>query len=199
MADDPLARAGMAGLLADQPDCLVVGQVPSEAAEAGTIGAYRPDVLLWDLGWDPLVALEGLNELATSLPLVVLLNDRAHAGLAWAAGARGLLPRDSGAESLRAALIAVAEGLAVVDPEWAAALLPAGEEAPVTPAGELTRREREVLQLLAEGLPNKTIASRLNISEHTVKFHVNAVMGKLGAQSRTDAVVRGTRAGFILL
>jgi DNA-binding NarL/FixJ family response regulator len=63
----------------------------------------------------------------------------------------------------------------------------------------LTPREREVLQLLAEGLPNKTIASRLNISEHTVKFHVNAIMTKLGAQSRTDAVMRATRSGLILL
>ena len=57
----------------------------------------------------------------------------------------------------------------------------------------------EVLALLAEGLPNKTIAHRLNISEHTVKFHVNAIMGKLGAQSRTEAVVRATRLGLILL
>ena len=199
VADDPLVRAGLAGLLAEQPGCQVVGQVPSEAAEAGIIVAFRPDVLLWDLGWDPQTSLEHLSELAAPQPLLVLLNDQAHAREAWAAGARGLLPRDSSAESLRAALMAVAEGLAVVDPEWAGALLPAGEEAPVSPLGELTRREREVLQLLAEGLPNKTIASRLSISEHTVKFHVNAIMGKLGAQSRTDAVVRGTRAGFILL
>jgi len=63
----------------------------------------------------------------------------------------------------------------------------------------LTPREQEVLQLLAEGLPNKAIASQLSISEHTVKFHVNAIMGKLGAQSRTEAVTRATRAGLILL
>jgi DNA-binding NarL/FixJ family response regulator len=57
----------------------------------------------------------------------------------------------------------------------------------------------EVLRLLAEGLPNKAIAHRLGISEHTVKFHVNALLGKLGAQSRTEAVVRATRLGLILL
>jgi len=200
VAEDPLARAGLAVLLADQPGCLVVGQVASGAAEEDNLDAYRPDVLLWDLGWDPTAALERLSELAAPLPrLVVLLNDQAHAAEAWAAGARGLLSRDSSAESLRAALLAVAEGLAVVDPEWAAALLPTGGETPVSPLGELTRREGEVLQLLAEGLANKAIASRLSISEHTVKFHVNAIMGKLGAQSRTDAVVRGTRAGFIFL
>ena len=63
----------------------------------------------------------------------------------------------------------------------------------------MTSRELEVLWLLAEGLPNKAIASRLGISEHTVKFHVNSIMGKLSAQSRTDAVVRATRLGLILL
>ena len=63
----------------------------------------------------------------------------------------------------------------------------------------LTPREIEVLHLLAEGMTNRAIAQRLEISEHTVKFHVNAILGKLGAQSRTDAVVRATRLGVILL
>jgi DNA-binding NarL/FixJ family response regulator len=66
-------------------------------------------------------------------------------------------------------------------------------------AEALTPREQEVIQLLAEGLPNKTIADRLHISEHTVKFHVNAILSKLGAQSRTEAVVRATRLGLLLL
>jgi DNA-binding NarL/FixJ family response regulator len=69
----------------------------------------------------------------------------------------------------------------------------------VAPSDPLTPREQEVLQLLAEGLPNKVIAQRLTISEHTVKFHINAILGKLGAQSRTDAVVRATRSGLLLL
>jgi len=56
-----------------------------------------------------------------------------------------------------------------------------------------------VLQLLAEGLPNKAIALRLDISDHTIEFHVNAILGKLGAQSRTEAVVRATRLGLIIL
>ncbi len=64
---------------------------------------------------------------------------------------------------------------------------------------ELTPRELEVLRLLAEGLPNKTIAQRLDISEHTVKFHVNALLGKLGVASRTEAVVRATRLGLVFL
>jgi two-component system nitrate/nitrite response regulator NarL len=67
------------------------------------------------------------------------------------------------------------------------------------PVEELTPRELEVLRLMAEGLPNKTVALRLGISEHTVKFHVNAILGKLGVSSRTEAVVHATRLGLILL
>ena len=63
----------------------------------------------------------------------------------------------------------------------------------------MTTRELAVLRLVAEGLPNKTIAVRLGISEHTVKFHVNAILGKLGVASRTEAVVRATRLGLIFL
>ena len=64
---------------------------------------------------------------------------------------------------------------------------------------ELTPRELEVLRLVAEGLSNKSVANHLSISEHTVKFHVNSIMGKLSAQSRTEAVARATRLGLLLL
>jgi len=135
----------------------------------------------------------------TTPPVVALLSAPTLAAEVWAAGPRGLLPRDTVAAGLNAALAAVAQGLVVIDGDLSAALLPSGEQAPATAMGDLTPREQEVLQLLAEGLPNKVIASQLNISEHTVKFHVNAIMGKLGAQSRTEAVTRATRAGLILL
>ncbi|MGH2536960.1 MAG: response regulator transcription factor, partial [Candidatus Promineifilaceae bacterium] len=87
---------------------------------------------------------------------------------------------------------------AIVEPEFLGALRPAAplEEPPLEP---LTPRELEVLGLLAEGLTNKAIALRLGISEHTVKFHLNAILSKLGAQSRTAAVVRATRLGLIPL
>ena len=132
-------------------------------------------------------------------PIVALLPDATYAAEAWAAGPKGLLSRDSGAANLNAALTAVAQGLVVIDAELSAALLPSGDTPPAVSVGELTPREREVLQLLAEGLPNKVLAARLKISEHTVKFHVNSIMGKLGAQSRTEAVTRATRAGLIFL
>jgi two-component system nitrate/nitrite response regulator NarL len=200
VADDPLARAGLAMLLSDQPGCAVVGQLEGEAAQPGSFDTFYPDVALWDLGWSPTLALERLAGLSDAgLPIVALLPDETYAIEAWTAGAHGLLPREADGANLRAALIAAAQGLVVLESNTAATLLPTGSQAQVPPPGELTPREREVLQLLAEGLPNKTIASHLNISEHTVKFHVNAIMAKLGAQSRTDAVMRATRAGLILL
>ena len=109
------------------------------------------------------------------------------------------MPRTASAVRLEATIHAVAQGLAVIEPELLADVWPAGPPVESDLAEELTPRELEVLQLLAEGLANKAIAQRLTISEHTVKFHVNAIMSKLGAQSRTAAVVRATRLGLIML
>ncbi|MCX7707512.1 MAG: response regulator transcription factor, partial [Anaerolineae bacterium] len=162
---------------------------------------------LWDLGWDPGPALGRLAEQWDELPPVVALApDASTATAAWQAGARGLLRRDLAPEQLVAALTAVAEGLAVIEPTFASSLWLQSERSPFGPDTEtpspiepLTPRELEVLRLMAEGLPNKTIARRLGISEHTVKFHVNAILGKLGVAGRTEAVVRATRLGLILL
>jgi DNA-binding NarL/FixJ family response regulator len=93
--------------------------------------------------------------------------------------------------------VAVAGGLIAVDAEYAGQTGLDNSGEPLIE--DLTGREREVLGLMAEGMSNKTIALRLEISEHTVKFHVNAILRKLGAQSRTEAVVRATRLGLILL
>ena len=115
-----------------------------------------------------------------------------------------ILPRDASGEQLRAALEAVTNGLLVLDPKAAERLLPAptadhrpGTETDTT--DHLTPREREVLQLVAEGLPNKTIARRLAISDHTVKFHLASLMTKLTAASRTEAVHQAARRGLITL
>ncbi len=203
VADDTLSRAGLAALVSNQPGLLVTGQAASGDL-AASAGVYLPEVMLWDLGWDPtggLARLAGWHDdpgLA-ALPLVALLPDAARAAEAWGAGARGLLLRDVAAQRLAAALQAAARGLAVLDPALAGALVATREQAPIAPAESLTPREIEVLRLLAEGLPNKAIARRLAISEHTVKFHVNAILGKLGVESRTEAVVRATRLGLVLL
>ena len=200
VADDHLARAGLAALLSSRPNCAVVGQVSSQADLPQDTDIYRPDVMLWDFGWDPTSMLDRLVDLSDmALPSVVLLPDSGSGADIWHSTARGFLRRDTAADRLVAALQAVARGLIVIDPSLTATLLPnlPGNPPPLSEA--LTPRELDVLQLLAEGLPNKGIARRLNISDHTVKFHVNAIMSKLSAQSRTEAVVRATQLGLILL
>ena len=207
IADDPLARAGLGALLRDLPGVTVMGQAASDDDLEAAVNAHRPDVILWDLGWDVGDGLLRLADVAgepSMHPVVVLLPEDAPASEAWAAGASGLLRRDESSERMAAALVAAAEGLVVLEPAFTPGLIPRREPGEGAPGAgplveSLTPRELEVLLLLAEGLPNKTIAQRLGISEHTVKFHVNAILGKLGVESRTEAVVRATRLGLILL
>jgi DNA-binding NarL/FixJ family response regulator len=132
----------------------------------------------------------------------LLLVDDPHPDLtraALAAGAAAVLARQSEARELLAALEAVAAGLVVVDGAARDALGP--RAVAVAPAGvdALTERERDVLAMLARGLSNRRIGERLAISENTVKAHVGAVLAKLGAATRTEAVALGIRLGLVML
>jgi two-component system, NarL family, response regulator YdfI len=136
---------------------------------------------------------------------VVLLTDRAASdwlNRALRAGVRGILPPEPEAEIFAAGLEAVARGLIVIHPNELHTSRAAGNSAFDTTTEfvePLTTREREVLQMLSEGLGNKEIAGRLKISEHTVKFHVASILGKLGASTRTEAVSIALRRGMVLL
>jgi two-component system nitrate/nitrite response regulator NarL len=196
VAENPLARMGLAALLAGQTGIAICGQTAG-AQLTEEIDLYRPDVLIWDWGWE--ARPDRLRDVREGLPVLALLNNESQAADAWAAGAHGLMFHETDGEALVAAIHALDQGLAVIEPTLAASLFPTNPAASDAPIEALTVREMEVLQLLAEGLPNKTIASRLSITDHTVKFHVNAIMGKLGVQSRTEAVVRATRLGLIIL
>ena len=115
---------------------------------------------------------------------------------------RAVLPAWSSEWELRAAIAAAAEGLLVLHPDFANRALAAPSQAAPDngPAAQaLSPRESEILNLLAVGLGNKQIASQLNISEHTVKFHVSSIFNKLNASSRAEAVAIGARRGLILL
>jgi DNA-binding NarL/FixJ family response regulator len=152
------------------------------------------------MGFAPRSGLERLRELELeSPPVVAIVANELEAREALAAGARAALPRDADGESLAAAIRAAVQGLVVLDESFVSALL---RDAP-PPAPDLveslTPREIEVLQLLSQGLPNKGIAQRLGISDHTVKFHVNAILGKLGVQSRGEAIVQAVRLGLVTL
>ena len=201
VANDPLARAGLATLLDNRLDCTLVGQLSATTNLPAETDIYRPDALLWDLGWAPSPDEIEMFSLLTDLdtPTVVLLPNQQFVTEVRDEGIQGLLPRDADANKILAALKAVSHGLVAIDPSLTEDVFPATSTNLPKLAEPLTPRESEVLQLLAEGLSNKAIAHRLSISEHTVKFHVNAIMSKLSAQSRTEAVVRATQLGLILL
>ena len=198
---DLLARVGLAALLSATPAMTVVGQVAPAEMPVERIAVYQPDAILWDVGWTPQSQLTQIADVTEAgYPVVLLLPEPEAARLMRPSGAQGLLLRTNDPPVLAAALRAVAAGLTVFDPA-VSALLFATISAPDDSYNNepLTSREQEVLQAMAQGLSNKLIARQLDITEHTVKFHVNAILGKLGAQSRTEAVVRATRAGLILL
>ena len=164
-----------------------------------------PDVILLDfssMDGPAVIALAAEGE----IPIVVLGEDRAGFRSLTAAASRGwgYLLKDAEGEEIIGALRAAASGVAALDRSLVAELAefvgPAAVDANLaSPGALLTARELEVLQLMARGLPNKTIAARLGISQHTVKFHVAAILSKLGASSRTEAVTLGARNGFVAL
>jgi len=196
VAEDPLARGGLESLASHDGRLRPVGQVAPDGAEAA-VRALSPDAVVWDLGPGARQLLGAPLPLGDSPPTVVLLADDRLVGDALAAGVRGIVPREISAERLAAAVAAVAQGLLAFDESFSSAL--SRGRAPSAASEELTPREAEVLQLVAQGLSNKAIADRLGISEHTAKFHVNSILSKLGAQSRTDAVVRAARLGLLVL
>jgi DNA-binding NarL/FixJ family response regulator len=201
----PMLQVGLRTILTTG-DMQVVGEasVPAELAAVDLAGidviVLSEEALLEDLqrifGENRTPALVVLS--SNNRRLVMLLNALSPRG--W-----GVVPADASTAQLQAAVAAAAQGLTALPTALAEQLL---EQRAVvelsdidttSPDEALTAREREVLELLSQGLPNKLIARRLQISEHTVKFHVSSIYAKLGATSRTDAVSRGVRRGLITL
>jgi NarL family two-component system response regulator YdfI len=206
VAASPLARAGIKNLLSTR-DVEVNGSNGTIDALTEMLDGTAPDVVLVDSSGEPFEPLlESIlaSGLASDVNMVIV-GDAISPGTsveALRAGIRAALPGDISPEQLVATLQAVANGLMVLHPSLANEALPAGSAPPRELdelAESLTRRELEVLQMLAAGLGNKEIAARLGISEHTVKFHVASILGKLGAGSRTEAVSLGIRRGLVLL
>jgi DNA-binding NarL/FixJ family response regulator len=211
VASDLLARSGLAGLLSAAPELHIIAQSAPAGDLSALLAVYQPQVVLWDMGWNVAQELDALADVvqsgsapepdgyADTVRIVALVAGETGARTLWDAGVRAILLRSSPLPRLVTAVCAAAEGLMVVDeqlPALFARLSPLDDQPLEEP---LTPRELEVLQLLAQGMANKTIARTLTISEHTVKFHVNSILAKLGAQSRTDAVVRASRAGLVIL
>ncbi|MBL8218703.1 MAG: response regulator transcription factor [Bryobacterales bacterium] len=162
-----------------------------------TLLAQAEDIEVVRDGADVAVVF-GRDWMEDEAPFVALVGDSDTAVEALREGARGVLSEHVSAADLAAAIRAVAAGLVVMPVEFVEGVV--GRARAAKGDGEaLTPREVEVLQWMGRGLSNKEIAARLGISDHTAKFHVASVMGKLGAGSRTEAVTEGLRQGLILL
>ena len=209
-AESALSRRGLEQLLRGPGVEIAASIAPLSALDAGLEELDSADLVI--AAAEPTHFTTLLQKLADAdlfrdLPVVLLaeLLDPQTIAQALRMGARAVLPAELARPQLLAALEAVSRGFVVAMPVEAEAIAAASRiPASVTNGVEellepLTPREHEVLGMLALGLANKEIAARLNISEHTVKFHVAAILGKLGAASRTEAVALGIRHGLILL
>jgi NarL family two-component system response regulator YdfI len=187
-SSSPLARAGLESVLSSDANIEVIARDSEDpdviVADWDRPGEDVPQELL-ELGPDSsLVLLVSGPQLLTTLELL-------------RSGVRAVLPRDSSPAQILAAIHAAAVGLVTMNAEDLEPWL--GYSKPARLVEPLTVRETEVLGMLAEGLSNKLIAHRLEISEHTVKFHITSILSKLNASSRTEAVTLGIRAGLIML
>jgi two-component system, NarL family, response regulator YdfI len=198
-APTPVARAGLESLIGSYPNLQVIGE---DADQLETLNTdHYPDVIVAEVdSHDDRRIRQLLHEAAGGPPLIVLVRDPA---VEWGAmfrhGVRGALSSNASGEQIALAIEAAAAGLAVFHADEADHLFgPAMAHEPLDSLPEaLTSREIEILRFLAEGLENKEIASQLGISEHTVKFHVASIMGKLGVSNRTEAVMSGIRHGLV--
>ena len=210
VAASPLARSGLENLLSAR-QVEIAGSAAHLDELDGRLADLSVDAILVDATGDPFehfIDSLGTSGVASDFSVVVLAEPASLTSSAAALreGVRAVLPNDVSPEQLVAALQAAASGLLVLHPAQAAAQVtsngfssPSRSRALDELAEPLTPRESEVLQMLASGLGNKEVASKLAISEHTVKFHVASILGKLGAATRTEAVSLGIRRGLVLL
>jgi DNA-binding NarL/FixJ family response regulator len=200
VADDhPIVREGLIAILATQPDFSVIGEASNGQELLDLARTLQPDVLLTDLDMPTLDGVSAIRQMQQHSPrtrmivLTAYASDELIIG-ALQAGVHGYLLKGVPRQEIFSAIRAVAAGGTLLQPLVAARLLQRISE----PPGEaLTPREHEVLARLKQGHMNKEIALALGISERTVKFHVSALLAKLGAGNRTEAVARAVERGLI--
>ncbi|MEV4582343.1 response regulator transcription factor [Nonomuraea jabiensis] len=201
IADDhPIVRDGIRGMFAGDPDFEVLGEAGDGAQAVELARALAPDVILMDLRMPRMDGVAAIKELArlgiTARVLVLTTYDTDRDVLpAIEAGATGYLLKDTGRGELVRAVRTAAQGEAVLSPSVATRLL--GQVR--APADPLSARELEVLQLIADGATNREVATRLFISEATVKSHVLHIYTKLGVNDRAAAVAVAFRRGLLTL
>jgi len=207
LADSAVVRAGLETMLRENErfDPVRGGMNLADLSRLSSLRPRaEPDVVLAEVGSKRLLSLPSVDPHAEPLPLVLMIDEVSRRELVQAirSGVRALLPRAAQPTEIFAAIEAAAAGLTAFGPDELDLLLPAADTS--EPESEsvfetLSAREVEVLALMAQGLANKNIADRLNISEHTVKFHVSSILAKLGASSRTEAVTKGLKDGLLII
>jgi len=198
----PFTRAGLESAISADPRFEIVNVNENSSFDF----EQNPDVILLDGAEPDLEKFRSTSTISAHALRSVLLADgvtRSELARFVKLGVRAVLPRDSSPQEIAVALEAANQDLVAITTELLESLLPAGsedgEEENEFLQESLTARETEVLALLAEGAGNKEIAAKLNMSEHTAKFHVSSILSKLGATTRTEAVTRGYRLGLIFI
>lgn len=204
-AASEISREGLLRVLAASPDFIIAGSTVGVRSVA-LIEEVQPEIVLLESDSPNDQLLSFLKEITGSplqITAIALVSDPSWLWTSklFRSGARAVLSRDSRGFEIIAALRAVAAGLVVVQPEALDSMMvkPAPQRLPPGYRESLTHREIQVLEMIAGGLGNKEIASKLEISGHTVKFHINSIFTKLNVSSRTEAVTTGLRLGLILL
>lgn len=224
VAHSAIMRAGLESLLQTNQDFIVTGGAAEISAAPFNVSVGQTvDVILANIereqDFSDLLVLLGDNSADVDSPAVMTLlplelQRPEHLGRALQNGVRGILSHDASANEIMATVTSAANGLTTLPPEMLQGLLPFSTQTNVWdsadqndkqsfPANDLsealTPREAEILEMMTDGASNKSIAYRLDISEHTVKFHVASIFAKLGVNTRTEAVTQALRRGLILL
>jgi DNA-binding NarL/FixJ family response regulator len=200
IADDHgVLRDGLAGVISAQADMQLVGAAANGAEALELCRTHAPDVVLMDLEMPVMDGIEATRAIVAELPDTAVLvltsfSDRRRITGALAAGAVGYLLKDASADDVVRGIRTAAEGGSPLDPRAARSLLDAAS-APDPLAG-ISPREREVLGLLLDGMPNKLIARRLEISEKTVKSHLTSIFRVIGVHDRVQAILWVERHGL---
>ncbi len=206
IADDhTLFRDGLQALFASLPDLVVVGQAATGAEAITLAEQHQPDVVLMDIQMPGLNGIEATRQIVQTSPhigiiIVTMFEDNDSVFAAMRAGARGYVLKGAGQEDMERTIQAVARGEALFGPAIASRLMRffAGQKPVVAPLlADLTERERDVLVLLAQGLPNSAIAMQLVVGTGTVKTHVKNILSKLQAKNRTQAVIQARKLGLL--
>jgi len=209
VADDhPVVRDGLTAILNTQPDFKVIAEAQNGDELIAKARQHRPSVVLTDLEMPGIDGVDAIRQLHREMPAMAFIaftafdTDERIVG-AVQAGAKGYLLKGAPREEVFKAIRVVSEGGSLLEPTVASKLLQhMSGEAETAQAGfsePLTEREMEVLQLLGTGKTNKEIGADLFITERTVKFYVSAILGKLNAGNRTEAVTIAVQRGLITL